>query len=73
MSLPRSCSHNRPTNPRTGPNQSLSESATQEAKDLAALRITRRTIRKAGADGPQTPGGRSATLKWTVRKQQQNL
>jgi hypothetical protein len=41
--------------------QSQSRSTTQEAKDLVVLQITRRTVRKAGADGPQALGGQSAT------------
>jgi hypothetical protein len=36
------------------------------------LHSARRTVRELGADGPRTPGGRSATLERTVRKTQQN-
>jgi hypothetical protein len=56
-SLPRSRSHNRPTNPRNKHKRSRSESETQEAKNLAALRSTRRTIRKHRADRPRGLGG----------------
>jgi hypothetical protein len=41
------------------PKQSRSESETQEAKDLATLRITRWTVRKHRADCPRGCGGRS--------------
>jgi hypothetical protein len=47
--------------------QSRSGSTTQEAKDLATLRSARRMVREPGADGPRTPGGRSATHRRTVR------
>jgi hypothetical protein len=52
----------------TSPKQSLSESATREAKDLAPLQGTWRTVRRGGADRPQGLGGLSASLKRTVRK-----
>jgi hypothetical protein len=55
------------------PKQSRCGSTTQEAKDLVVLQIARRTVRKAGADGPQALGGQSATLWRTIRKRQQNL
>jgi hypothetical protein len=58
-SLPRSRSHYGPTNPRNKPKRSQSESTNQEAKDLAALRDTRRTVRDHGADGPRPTGERS--------------
>jgi hypothetical protein len=56
----------------TNPKQTRSGNTTQEAKDLAVLRNSRRTVREAGADGPWTPSGRSATLERTVRNSQQN-
>jgi hypothetical protein len=55
------------------PKQSRSGSTTQEAKDLVVLQITRRTVRKDGADGPHALGGQSATVGRTVLKRQQNL
>jgi hypothetical protein len=53
---------------RTNPKQSQSESETQEAKNLAALRSTRRAIRELRADRPRGLGGPSAGLRWTFRK-----
>jgi hypothetical protein len=66
-SLPRSCSHNRPTNP-PGANPKLprSKSETQEAKNLAALGDTRRTVRGGRADGPRGTGERSVGHGRTV-------
>jgi hypothetical protein len=43
----------------TNPKQPQSESETQEAKNLAALRGTGRTVRVVRADSPQVTGGRS--------------
>jgi hypothetical protein len=57
----------------TNPKQSQSESGTQEAKDLATLRKPGRTVRVDRADSPRGGGGRSARLRRTVRKSQQNL
>jgi hypothetical protein len=54
------------------PKQTQSGSTTQEAKDLAVLRNSRRTVREAGADGPRTPSGRSVTLDRMVHNSQQN-
>jgi hypothetical protein len=65
--LPRSRSHKDLPNLGTNPKQSRSGSTTQEANDLATLRSARRTVRKPGADGPRTLGGRSATHSRTVR------
>jgi hypothetical protein len=48
--------------------QSQSESKTQEAKNLAAPRGTRRTVRGDRVDGPRGTGGRSAGHRRTVRK-----
>jgi hypothetical protein len=52
----------------TNPKGSRSESETQEAKNIAALRSTRRTVRKHRVDHPQGQGGLSAGLRWTIRK-----
>jgi hypothetical protein len=52
----------------TNPKQSQSESATQEEKDLATLRGTKRIVRDDQADGPRGTGGRSAGHGRTVRK-----
>jgi hypothetical protein len=43
----------------SNPKQSQSESETQEAKNLAALQGTRRTVCGDRADGPRVTGGRS--------------
>jgi hypothetical protein len=51
----------------TNTKRSQSESTNQEAKDLAALRDTRWTVRDPGADGPRSLGGRSATHGRMVR------
>jgi hypothetical protein len=56
----------------TNPKQSQSKSETQEAKDLAALRNTRRTVRKHLADCPRGLGGPSAGLRRTARNQLPN-
>jgi hypothetical protein len=53
---------------RTNPKQSQRKNETQEAKDLAALRNTRRTVRKHRADCPRGLGGPPASLLRTVRK-----
>jgi hypothetical protein len=65
--LPRSYSHNGPTNPRNKPQTIPNESETQEAKDLAALRMPRRTVRNDLADNPRWTGGRSSRPRRTVR------
>jgi hypothetical protein len=52
----------------TNPKQSQSKSETQEAKNLAALRGTRRTVRSDWADGPCGMGGRPAGHGKIVRK-----
>jgi hypothetical protein len=52
----------------TNPKQSQSGSMTQEAKDIAALRGTRQTVRKHRANRPQGLGGLSAGLRRTVQK-----
>jgi hypothetical protein len=44
----------------------------EEAKDLVVLRQPWRTVRDPAADGPRSPGGRSATHGRTVRQSQQN-
>jgi hypothetical protein len=72
--LPGSRSHNGPTNPRNKlQKQSQSGSTNQEAKDLAALRDTRRTVRGDRADSLRGTGGRSAGHGWTVRKRKSTL
>jgi hypothetical protein len=50
----------------TNPKQSQSESETQEAKNLAALQGTKRTVRGDWADGPRGTGGRSAGHGWII-------
>jgi hypothetical protein len=50
----------------TTPKQSLNESATQEANDLAALQNTWRTVRKHRADRPRGLGGLSVGQRRTV-------
>jgi hypothetical protein len=57
----------------TNPKRSQSGSTIQEAKDLAALRDTRRTVRGDRADSPRGTGGRSASHGWTVRKRKLTL
>jgi hypothetical protein len=57
----RSCSHNGPTDPRNKPQRSQRESETQGAKDLAALRNPRPTVRDLWADRPHGYGGPSAS------------
>jgi hypothetical protein len=52
----------------TNPKRSRSESKTQEAKNLAALRSTRQTVRKHWADHPRCLGRLSAGLQRTARK-----
>jgi hypothetical protein len=52
----------------TNSKRSRSESETQEAKNLAALRTTRRTVCKHRADCLRGLGGLSAGLRRTVRK-----
>jgi hypothetical protein len=50
----------------TNPKRSQSESETQEAKNLAALRGTKRTDRGDQADGPHGTGGWSSDHGRTV-------
>jgi hypothetical protein len=45
----------------TNPKRPQSGSTTQEAKNLVVLRKPWQTVREPRADGPWTPGGRSAT------------
>jgi hypothetical protein len=52
----------------TNPKRSQSKSETQEAKNLAALRGTGRTVRGDRADGPLGTGRRSAGHGRMVRK-----
>jgi hypothetical protein len=66
-SLSRSRSHNGPTNPRNKPpNDQKVKAKLKEAKDLAVPRTPWQTVRNPGADGPRSPGGRSAAHGWTV-------
>jgi hypothetical protein len=68
-SLPKSHSHNEPTNPRKKtPKQSRSGSTTQEAKDLAVLQVTWRTVRNLRADRPQGYGGPSKSCGGLSKK-----
>jgi hypothetical protein len=53
--------------------QSQSESTNQEAKDLATISNTRRTVRELRADCPRAHGGPSARYQQTVRKRLANL
>jgi hypothetical protein len=57
----------------TNSKQSWSGSTTQEAKDLAPLRGTRRTVRGDRADGQCGTGRRSAGHGRTVRKRKPTL
>jgi hypothetical protein len=50
----------------TNPKRSQSESETQEAKDLAAVRNTRRTVRKHRVDRPCGLGGPSEISSQTT-------
>jgi hypothetical protein len=51
-SLPRSHSHNGPTNPRNKPQTIPKRKHDQEAKDLVVLQQPWQTVRDPGADGP---------------------
>jgi hypothetical protein len=51
----------------TNPKRSQSGSTIQEARDLAVLQQPWQTVRDPGADGPRSPGRRSAVTGRTVR------
>jgi hypothetical protein len=87
-SLPKSRSHNEPTNPRTKPqtipkrkrnskSKGLSNSALDQADHPQALggpsERPRRTVREAAADRLRGLGGLSSGLRRTVRKSTPNL
>jgi hypothetical protein len=61
-SLPRSRSHNGPTNPRNKPQLNPTRQRNSKSKRL-------RQSGKHQADRPQCPGGLSARRAWTVRKE----
>jgi hypothetical protein len=52
-------SHSGPTNPKSNPKRSRSESETQRTKGLAAQHRTKRTVREHWADRPRGLGGPS--------------
>jgi hypothetical protein len=72
-SLPRSRSHNRPTNPRNTPQLKATWKRNSRSKGLRQLRSPRRTVWSDGADGPRVASGRSARSWRTVRNSKPNL
>jgi hypothetical protein len=68
MRLPRSHSHNRPTNPRNKPKLKATQKRNSRTKDLGNLHSLGQTIRVEAADCPQGLSGPSASTGQTVRK-----
>jgi hypothetical protein len=72
MSLPRSCSHNGPTNPRNKPQTIPKRKHEARSKGLAVLQEPWRTVRGPGVDGLRSPCGRSLTHGELSIKHEQN-
>jgi hypothetical protein len=56
----------------TNPKRSQNRSTTQEAKDLAVLRMPLRTVRGQRGDGPLPTGGRSVNHNRTTKQAHRN-
>jgi hypothetical protein len=65
--LPRSHSHNVPTNPRNKPKLKETQKRNSRSKELRQPAVPRQTVHGALADGTQGVGGRSARSRQTVR------
>jgi hypothetical protein len=65
MSLPRSRSHNGPTNPGNKPQTIPKRKHDTRSKGLRTLHNTRRTVREAGTDGLRPSSGQSVKYNRT--------
>jgi hypothetical protein len=71
--LPRSSSHNGPTNPRNKPKLKATRKHNSRSKGLRQSALPGRTVRGDQADDPRGAGGRSARSRRTVQKSNPNL
>jgi hypothetical protein len=73
MSLPKSRSHNGPTNPRSKPRTSITAPSIMDCPRWArGPSASSRTIRHSSTDHPRTPYNKNPPTKWIERKTRKN-